>query len=759
MRIKFYFLLLFTAVFCFSLSAQTVNEQKYKIHIKRTSEKIKIDGVLDEKTWEIAEKTPPFRQQFPYDTSVAIQQTMARVAFDEEFLYYSFVVEQPRKYSVMSLKRDFPSGGGTDLVIFNIDTFRDKQNGFHFAVNPYGVQREALISNGNVVSNDWDNKWYTAVKNYDDRWVVECAIPFKTLRYKLAEDGQNTWNVNFFRNNLFLNERSSWAQQPRSGKGTDLAFSGTLIWDDAPPKPGPNISIIPYAITSIEQDFINQKPLEKKANAGFDAKIAVTPSLNLDITVNPDFSQVEVDRQVTNLSRFEILFPERRQFFLENNDLFGSFGTDNITPFFSRRIGITKNPITGNNQQVKILGGARLSGKLTNNWRVGLMSMQTKGTKFDDKIGLAGANYTVGAIQRKMFTRSNISFMVVNKENAIGKLETPQAVDSLKFHRIVGLDYNMASKDGYWRNKFFYHQSFTPTNLKGQNSAGIIILRDSPTWFISSGSTYVGENYFAPVGYVPRQNFLRNESNFGYTFYPRNPKINRVLNNIGIGVDWDYFTRKSDFKTIDYDFTPLFFMLQFTNNASFTLFPYRFMYTYLFSDFDPTNTGGKALTMNQGFTYQQTRFSFQSNNNKLFFFNISGRAGEYYNGKFLSLGSSINYRFIPYALLSVDITHNRIKLPKPYSSATLWLVSPRAEITFNKSLFWTTFVQYNNQANNVNINSRFQWRFKPASDFFIVYTDNYFATDPEMLEKPYNLGMLNSKSRALVMKFTYWFNL
>jgi hypothetical protein len=110
-------------------------------------------------------------------------------------------------------------------------------------------------------------------------------------------------------------------------------------------------------------------------------------------------------------------------------------------------------------------------------------------------------------------------------------------------------------------------------------------------------------------------------------------------------------------------------------------------------------------------------------------------------------------------LLSVDITNSRIKLPKPYSSAVLWLVSPRAEITFNKNVFWTTFVQYNNQANNFNINSRFQWRFKPASDFFIVYTDNYFATDPEMLEKPYNLGLLNSKSRALVMKFTYWFNI
>ncbi len=738
------------------LNAQTVNEQKFKIHIKKALSKIKIDGILDDAAWQTAEPTTPFNQQFPYDTSLAIQQTQAKVAFDDEFFYYSFVVYQPRQYRVQSLKRDFSQGGGTDLVSINLDTFKDKQNAFHFSVNPFGVQREALVSNGNEVSNDWDNKWYTAVKNYDDRWVVECAIPFKSLRYKLAESGKNEWNIHFFRNNLFLNERSSWVNTPRSAKGSDIAYAGTLIWDDAPPKPGANIVLIPYTIASAGQDYFNEKPLAKSANIGFDAKIALTPSLNLDLTVNPDFSQVEVDRQVTNLSRFEIQFPERRQFFIENNDLFGTFGTSNISPFFSRRIGIARNPLTGLNEQVKILGGLRISGKLTNSWRVGVMNMQTREVTYNDKLGLAGANYSVMAVQRKVFTRSNIAFLFVDKQNALGKLET-KATDTLRFHRIVGLDYNLASSNGFWKNKFFYHQAITPTSLVGQNAAGIILNKDSPTLGLYIGTTYVGQNYTAQVGYVPRQNFIRNESNISYSFYPKSKKINKYINNFSIGTDWDYFARFTDGKAIDYDFTPLTFSVQFRNNANFMFFPWRTLYTYLFSDFDPTNTGGKTLAKNTSYNYQQTRFFYQSNSNKLLYYNFSGRFGKYFNGKLISLSGSTSYRLIPYALFSVDLTYTNINLPKPYNSATLWLVSPRAEITFSKSVFWTTFVQYNNQANNVNINSRFQWRFKPVSDLFIVYTDNYFATNPD-LDKPYMLGAFGSKSRALVIKLTYWFN-
>jgi hypothetical protein len=731
--------------------AQTVNEQQYRLHIKKAKGKIVLDGVLDEADWQAAEATTPFRQQFPYDTSLAVQQSQARLTFDDKFLYLSFVVQQPRHYTVLSLKRDFPQGGGTDLIVVNFDTFKDKQNAFHFAVSPYGVQREALVANGNEVSNDWDNKWYTEVTNYDDHWVVESAIPFKTLRYKLSE-GINEWNVNFFRNNLLINERSAWAQIPRGFPGNSIAFSGTLVWDDAPPKPGINISVIPYVSASTAKDYLNGKPSVNQTGLGLDAKIAVTPSLNLDLTVNPDFSQVEVDRQQTNLSRFELFFPERRQFFLENNDLFGTFGRSNINPFFSRRIGIAYNANTQQNEGVRITAGARLSGKITNNWRIGLLNMQTARR---DEADIPAVNYSVAVVQRKVFTLSTVGLIMVNRQEFLKEGQ----LDHRNFHRVVGIDYNMNTKNGLWSNKVFYHRAFTSGNQRGQDAAALDLNLQSPTWALESTNQYIGQNYSAAVGFVPRQNLLRNATFASYSFYPKNPAINKVLNSWGFGVDWDLYVRRTDGLITDWDGTPLIFFMRFQNNASFRFTPFRNDYTYLFSDFDPTNTGGKKLKTGTSYHYQSLRLLYQSNNNKPFYWTLQGRFGEYFNGKINALTVGSNYRIMPYALFSLDINYNQIKLPTGYNSATLWLISPRAEVTFSKSVFLTTFLQYNNQANNVNLNARFQWRFKPVSDLFVVYTDNYFATTPEGLPQANTLGWLGSKSRALVFKLTYWLNM
>lgn len=729
----------------------------YSIAIKKAEGPIRLDGVLDEPAWEVAQVAGNFFQNFPFDTSYASLQTEVRLLFDEGFLYVGAVVYQARAdYIIASLKRDFISGP-TDEFAINFDPFLDKVNGFHFAVSPYNVQREGLIDNGKNIPTDWDNKWYSEVRNYEDKWVVEMAIPFKTLRYKRAE-GANTWRVNFVRTSVRQNERSSWAPVPRQFEANDLAFTGLLKWEGQPPRPGMNISLIPYLSGSTERDFEFKLPGEQKLNAGGDAKIAITPSLNLDLTFNPDFSQVEVDRQLTNLSRFELFFPERRQFFLENEDLFSRFGFPNSRPFFSRRIGLARGIIsrtTTDGQLVEverslnvpIIAGARLSGKLDNNWRIGLLNMQTARVK---DIDLNPANYSVGVLQRKVFDRSYVGAVFVNKENFTPNGDGGYKLDGGAYNRVAGLEYNLFSKDNKWEAEMFYHRSFSNGDNRDAQAAALFLGHYTRHWTIFLPSQYVGENHRADVGFVPRTGFLNYGPRITYNIFPKNPWLAKRIILIGLTAGTEFTLNKAnDFRVTDRSLTPSV-SLEFPGRSKFFVSANQ-EYTYLFFPFDPTNSGGQPLPVDSDYTYHSIGFGFDSDVRKRFYYDIGVSTGQYFNGNIFQMEGSFSYRWQPYGILALSYTYNDIRLPDPYNSANFWLVGPRAELSFSRSLFFSTFLQYNTQANNVNINSRLQWRFRPVSDIFLVYTDNYYSD--QFFQDP------RTKNRALVLKVTYWLNL
>lgn len=750
MRLFLIFLLTSLSISLFAQN-EFSNDGKFILHIKKATGKIVVDGNIDEPDWQTATKVENFKQNYPFDSSQANYQTIARATFDDQFLYVSGVCYQPDKYTVQSLRRDYPNSS-SDIFFVTLDPFRDKLNGLYFSVTPFGVQKEALIFNGpgGVDNNiDWDNKWYCNATRYEDKFIVEIAIPFKTIRYKISGDEKNEWNINFCRYTHTFNERSSWAPIPRNFRMIDLNFSGKLIWDDAPPSPGKNFSIIPFALVGRSKDYEAATPGNNDIEAGFDAKIGVTPSLNLDLTVNPDFAQVEVDQQVTNLSRFELFFPEKRQFFLENGDLFGSFGFPDVKPFFSRRIGLGSNVNTGENVRVPIDAGARLSGRINKDWRIGLLNMETgKSAKF----GLPSTNFSTIAVQRRVGLRNNLGFIFVNKDEF--KTKTPDT----RFNRVAGIDFNLATKNGMTDGKLFIHKSFSPLALKGEYAMGGLIEHNSPKNLYDFGLENIGINYRADVGYVPRNGYYRNAASQSFVFYPRNGG-KKLINNWRIGPDYDIYYGKLDKRVTDWD-AGLFFKIIFQNAAELQGAFLRWDYTYLFEPFDPTNKGLRELPAGSSYTYFSNRISFKSNPRKNFFFALNSRFGEYFNGRVGQYQTSWSYRMHTFGIVSIDASYTRIKLPKPYSSADLWLIGPRAELSFSKSVFFNAFLQYNNQANNFNINARLQWRFKPVSDFFLVYTDNYFASDDPLTTvngRPVTSFM--AKNRAIVAKFTYWLNL
>lgn len=753
---------------------KTQEDEKYNIHIKKTKTPIKLDGILDEDAWKTADIAKDFFLNRPYDSSFANLQTEVKILFDDNFIYVAAICYEPRNlYTVASLKRDF-AGGSSDVFTANFDTFGDKLNGFQFAVNPYGVQREGLIFNGSESSNYWDNKWFTQVKNYDDYWTVEMAIPFKTLRYKVSE-GQNIWRTNFGRNVLKKNEVSTWRPVPRNFPPSNLAFAGNLIWDENPPKPGANVSLIPFVSAATEKDFprngTDLKPFPTNtvypAGVGMDAKIAVTPSLNLDLTVNPDFSQVEVDKQVTNLSRFELFFPERRQFFLENNDLFGTFGFPDTRPFFSRRIGITRNPNTGNTQRVPILAGARLSGKLNEDWRIGVMNMQTRKVNFGNNKYLPAANYSVAVVQRKLLNRSTLGGIFVNKENDFANLTTDQASGVRKYNRVGGLEFNFYSKDSRFQSESYYHQSFSPDNKKDAGSAAHFMGYNHPHLELNLGIQRIGENYRADVGFVPRTGIYQIYRPATVILNPKSKKISKYINAYGFGTEGsDVFNLKGE--RLDSE-TNLFL---FANNSagSEAYIAYGKSFTHLFYSFDPTNASNNPNPDNfknvvelpiGDYHSDYISVGYKSSQRNNLNGSFSYTYGNYFSnkkqnidGKALFLEGSIGYRYQPYGVFSMDFNYSKINMSKPYNSVDYWLLGPRAELSFSKSVFFSTFFQYNTQTNNTNINSRLQWRFRPVSDIFLVYTDNYFAENIPN----YYIKAWMPKNRTLILKMTYWLN-
>lgn len=705
----------------------------------KLKEPIVLDGILDEAIWQDAEGwSADFMQYFPSDTSLSSYPSRVKVAFDDTNLYLAAIMENrgPRKYVSTSLRRDF-RGEQNDGISFVFDTFNDGTNAFQFGVNPYGVQREALLANGGSRSSDlnlaWDNKWFSEAKIMENHWQVEVIIPLSTLRFN---DGAQNWNVNFYRIDSDSGERSTWAPIPRNIPIITTAFLRKMIFEEPLKKKGANISLIPYVAGRTSRNFLANTSESLTPAVGGDAKIGIGPAMNLDLTFNPDFSQVEVDQQVTNLDRFEIFFPERRQFFLENGDLFDSFGQPRSRPFFSRRIGVDIDSATGQNVQSRIIYGARLSGKLNENWRIGAMNMQTA---TDDVAGIVGKNFTVLALQKKVFARSNIGLIYVNKES-LAIDEYQQLFDPTAYNRLLGIDYNLNSADGKWSGKIFYHRTFESAEVEKPYSFNAYLLYSDLHWNWSFSVQDVGKSFNPEVGFVPRSDFKRINPDLSYFFYPKSKYINRHGPKVEVEGFWN-----ETLGTTDRDIN-LGYIVRFNSLAQVEI-TQRNRYVYLFNNFDPARSGGTPLVAGTDYSFRNLLVEFRSNPRKKLNVNLQGEVGQYFTGTIQRMTSETGVRLGYLAYISMNFNYARIRLPQPQRDADLILIGPRIDLTLTKDLFWTTFIQYNSQIDNMNINTRLQWRYAPVSDFFLVYTDNYFPGD------------FLPKQRSLVFKLNYWLNL
>ena len=722
-----------------SMRAQNISDfQKgFQYNIQPASHKIKIDGVLDEGAWTSTEIANRFNKKFPNDIGEAKQQTEVRITYDNENIYFAFKVYDSGTALIKGLKRDI-GHDGSDGVGIILDPQNKKTNGFFFVVSALNVQSDDQLSNSydDRPSWSWDSKWFSATKDYGTYWIAEIMIPLKSIRY---DPKQLHWGLNFLRTDAKNNEYSTWSKVPAIFRSYDLGYSGMLNWPTTgAPVTSKNIIFLPYVNGNSNEDKENGKTLTTSASAGFDSKIALNASLNLDLTVNPDFSQVEVDQQVTNLTRFNIFLPERRNFFLENSDLFAGFGIPPIRPFYSRTIGLDKK---GN--KIPILFGARLSGNLSPDVRIGAMNMQT-GRQGD----YAPENFSAFTLQKRVLKRSMIKGYFLNRENFIS-VEEEKLNPLSKYGRNAGVSFDYSNAEGtigYWAN---YNIAIKPTIKDLNNYYEVGASYNTRKFGLVIDLANVDKNYYTDMGFVQRiENYdaIRDTvirvgfkhffSEISYNILPSKGKLGRIETSVQNAIifnpdnsfnEWETGIEvKADFKNASN------IRLRLSNNVTNLLFATRF-------------TDGEPLPAAQ---YQYGRFGigYNSDTRKLFGWMTDVSFGQFYNGTVQGFGAGINWRNQPHLNLRLNAQFNHIQLPGVYGSTKLFLVAPRIEYNFNTKLFWTTFIQYNTQSNNFNINSRLQYRYKPMSDFFLVYTDNYF-TDP----------LFKSKNRALIFKLSYWF--
>ena len=700
------------------------------ITVHRSASKIVIDGELNEADWQGSAIADSFINKWPTDTGKAKLQTEIKIIYDGQLIYFGIKARLDDKAPVIqSLKRDV-NPYYSDGVSIVIDPSGEHTSGYTFGINAANAQMEGIVQ-VNSASFEWDAKWYSQTKIFRTYWTAELAIPFKSLRFP---ENLDHWGINFIRNDMTNNCFSTWNQVPIQFFGANLNCLGKITFHEELPKLKNNNALIPYVSARAYEVAGN---FTSTVNAGLDAKIAINSSLNLDATINPDFSQVDVDRQIINLDRFDVLLPERRTFFLENSDLFANIGLPNIaTPFVSRRIGLTSD-----GGVVPIVAGLRLTGNLTPRVRIGFMNIETS-----QKYGLPAQNYTVAAIDQRVFKYSNIRAMVTNRQ-VIANSKTK--ITMANFNRVAGAEFSFLSRNTKFNGRAGYYYSFNPGQPDSSCFGILNIGYTDKKLNISAGWHKVSTNFIADVGFTPRlYNYdALNDTvtRFGYnayttaTHYLIYPKSKKTINSVDLALQTNNYYTSSDrfielngIASVDVLFANRRqAYIAWVQNSINLLFP-----TVIFSE---TGILAKAR-YNFGFM----EMKFASNFLRRFSWSVDLQHGGYYNGKRTTMTGGVKYRAQPWGNFGLDLVYNDITMndrkTKPY------IISPTVEFALSEKLFWTTFMQYNTQIKNFNLNSRFQWRFRPMSDVYIVYSDNYL-TD----------GLLH-RNRSLVFRVNYWIN-
>ena len=676
--------------------------------IKFINTDIKVDGKINEDVWSNLKEYTGFYNYLPTDIGLAKNQTSVKLFHNKEYLFVSAVYNDTTNKTVVStLKRDV-SIAFSDAFVMILDTQNQEQNGYFFAVNSLGNQTDGLVArvkDSYNLSFSWNAIWQSKAFLNGTKKQYELAIPLKSLNFN---SNNATFGIQFYVRDIKNNSWTVLKNVKRNFANLDLRFTEKFKVNNLPKKSNSKFTVIPSVTTNFEKN-VQTNIEETTFKPSLDVQYNLSSSLKLDATINPDFSQIDVDQQVTNLTRFAINFPERRNFFLENADLFSNLGVDGVNPFYSRRI--------GSNSDIKF--GLKLSGNISPKTRIGILNVQT-----GNENGVASHNF--GTI----VAEHQISKNFVSTAYIINKQETDGFSFMNDFNRVTGINLNYKSNNNKWIGLANFGKSFNDGISKDNSfyNVGVYYNKRGLEW--NASVKKIGKNYFTDVGFTPRlynfdaiNNIVVRE---GYTqtsagveyqkFYENSTTINsvRYLNYSNT----IYFNENGSKNQVSH----------FLNSAVFfkDLSAVYYVVNYDEIDskygFDPLGNGNALVPGKYNFGI--LKVGYNSANNQKFRYRFNVQKGTYYTGKRTTAGAYLNYQLLPFANLELTYDVNKIDLHN-LGKETFHLTRFTGEVFFNNRLNWTTYIQYNTQRDNFNVNTRLQWEYKPLSYVYLVVTDNF----------------------------------
>jgi hypothetical protein len=679
------------------------------------SERIRIDGKLDEPAWLLATPISNMTQVIPKEGETPSEKTEIRVLVDANALYFGITCydRTPDRIVSSQLVRDSFLDPDDNVAIV-LDTFLNQRSGYFFNVNPAGARTDGQIANNaKTGSLEWDGIWDASTRITEDGWIAEIIIPFKTLRFK---PGLKTWGLNFQRSIKRNNETVRWAGARQDFWISNLSEAGSL---EGFPEihQGTGLDIRPYGVVRKDGD-------EYKLDGGLDVSKNLTPNLNASLTMNTDFAETEADTRQVNLTRFALFYPEKRPFFLEGADVFetasasggmSSMGSD-LMPFFSRTIGFYQNG--GKSLEAPILVGGKISGRQSG-FNIGVLDVLTDRV---ETVGLEKQNLFVGRISHDFWRQSYVGGIVTHG-NPTGAGE----------NTLVGADARLATSKFRGDKNLNLSLYFFHTDDKASNTSdyagGFQLEYPNDRWSATLGWKQIGDNFRAALGFVPRTGMRKATASLTFGERPEKWGIRRISFGVTPSVITNLDNRVDDW-ALSLNLLNLNFdsgdTIMFNVRPVFERLPFAFEIS-------------RGIVLPAGpYNYTSKLISLTTADKRWWMARSSLALGTYYNGTRRDMSADLTLK--PNDRIFLEVGGNRSQISLEQGNFYTQIVTVQAGYNFSPNISWSNLVQYDNRSRVLGFQSRFRWILTPGSDVYLVMNRGWIRTFDQDFISTYDQG-------------------